>query len=216
MKVLDKGFLEVVDVLGNDLTTVNAARVSMGSSSDELSPRDEKLIHYLSEHNHSSPFRHSFISFRWKAPISVQRQVFTHHVGISSNSESSRYCEVTDDYYIPDKIRAQSTNNKQGSDISVVLNDEYELRKAYIDACKFSFHTYNILIGNGVAREQAREILPLATYTSWYWTASLAAIAHFIKLRDEDHAQYEIREYSKAMKILAIEKFPVSLKALLD
>jgi len=215
MKVLDNGHLEVVDSMGNDLTTVNAARVSMGKSSDEFSEKDAKLIKYLAEHNHTSPFRHSFISFRWKAPISVQRQVFTHHQGISSNSESSRYIEINEEFYVPEIMRSQSKNNKQGSGEPLDTISHILSKCMYLKACETSFQQYTKMLDYGVAREQARDVLPMCTYVSWYWTASLQAIAHFINLRSGEGSQWEINQYADAMKILTHELFPISLEALL-
>lgn len=225
--------------MGTDLTVVNAARVSFASESWSLEPNDAKLIDYLAKNNHISPFYHPHLMFRVKAPISVQRQWFKHKIGTAENSESTRYIEVKDEFYFPTEFRSQSKNNKQGSDdaltgmhtpitgMSVSDKDPVKFHREtyprevqdwcriiYSDACYTAFRSYRELIDAGVAKEQAREVLPLCTYTTWVWTASLAAVAHFLKLRDEDHAQKEIREYAKAMRSLTEQRFPVSLAAL--
>lgn len=214
MKVLDKGFLEIVDHMGSDATTVNSARVSFAKRIDIVQPQDERLIDYLAKHGHVSPFYHSFVTLRWKCPISVQRQLERHRVGTSMNSESTRYTEVKDEFYIPDKFRTQSKTNKQGSGEELQDEANQTALQLYVEQCERSFKSYKSLIDLGVARELAREVLPLCTYTSFIWTASLAAVAHFINLRDEDHAQYEIRAYAKAMRELVEPLFPHSIAAL--
>jgi len=218
MDVLDKGFIELVDRMGDDQTVVDAARVSFAKESrlvrsidDEN--RDNKLIHYLASHGHVSPFYHPHLMFKVKAPISVQRQWFKHKIGTAENSESTRYIEVHDEYYLPEKFRAQSKNNKQGSDGLLDYPHQGYARYHYTTACAKAFDAYTMMIGFGVAKEQAREVLPLCTYTSWVWTASLYAVIHFLKLREDSHAQFEIREYAKAMRRLVEPHFPVSLAA---
>jgi thymidylate synthase (FAD) len=213
VNVLDKGYIELADCMGSDVTVVNAARVSFAKSVESMSERDEKLLKYLADHGHVSPFYHPMLSFRVKAPISVQRQAFKHKVGTAENSESTRYIEVTDEFYVPDVFRAQSTSSKQGS--SGAIDEQAAARRSYEWACRSSFDAYYALVEAGVAKEQAREVLPLCTYTSWYWTLSLAAAIHFIRLRDDEHAQHEIRLYAKAMRVLVAEKFPKSLAAVL-
>ena len=216
IQVLDHGSIELIDVMGRDTTVVNTARVSFAKRVDEMSEKDEKLISYLAAHKHVSPFYHPHLMFRVKAPISVQRQWFKHKIGTAENSESTRYTEVHDEYYVPDKIRRQSKNNKQGSsDKPFDVLTEIEFTRWYVNSCMSAFETYTRLVDKGVAKEQAREVLPLCTSTSWIWTASLMAVAHFIELRDEEHAQWEIREYAKAMRTLAEQRFPISLRALL-
>lgn len=216
--VLDKGFIELIDCLGDDRTVVNAARVSFAKESAEFNDADAKLVKYLADHKHVSPFYHPQLMFRVKAPISVQRQWFKHKVGTAENSESTRYVEIQDEFYLPDKFRAQSKSNKQGSDGYLVDEPGNYLQaycnELYTQACEEAFSAYWLMIRAGVAKEQAREVLPLCTYTTWVWTASLAAVAHFIELRDEAHAQFEIRSYAQAMRTLAEQKFPVSIAAL--
>lgn len=203
-----------MDHLGSDITVANAARVSFSKESRDFDQKDAKLIEYLAKNKHISPFYHPQISFRVKAPISVQRQWFKHKIGTAENSESTRYVEVHDEFYVPRQFRLQSKDNKQGSDGVLEGTDAQVVLYNYEAALRVSFAAYRRMIEIGVAKEQAREVLPLCTYTSWIWTASLAAVAHFIRLRDHDHAQKEIREYAKALRELTEPIFPVSLSAL--
>ena len=213
INVLDKGFIELVNVMGDDSTVVAAARVSFAKESLTFDDADAKLIKYLASHGHVSPFYHPQLMFRVKAPISVGRQWFKHKIGTAENSESTRYIEVKDEYYIPEVMRSQSTSNKQGSGANLLPESSAWIRKQYIEACEQSFMCYKGMVFAGVAKEQAREVLPLCTYTSWVWTASLLAVIHFLELREESHAQAEIRSYASAMRKLVAPLFPVSLAA---
>lgn len=221
-QVLDKGFIEVIDKLGNDLTVVNSARVSFGKRKDKLDSSDEKLIKYLIENKHYSPFRHVMVQFHLKAPEFVMRQWYKHVVGIEATSShptkdhawneiSGRYVEIDEkNYYSPQTWRSQSKDNKQASSGQIEYQntaDDY-----YKEAMNHIFEMYNNLLDLGVAKEQARIILPLNIYTEVYWTASFQAIMNFIELRDADHAQWEIREYAKTMKDIMLELFPVITK----
>jgi thymidylate synthase (FAD) len=209
------GYIELIDYMGNDLTVVNTARVSFSKQSDELSHKDVRLISYLAEHGHWSPFAHPQLSFRIKAPISVQRQWEKHRVGCVSNSESTRYVDKSSTYefYIPKTLRKQG-EAKQGSEGTVEepLNDR--LRWWMIGSCNESISSYDVLIKAGVAKEIARDLLPMATYTTWIWTASLATCARVYKERTTDGAQYEIGCYARAMANLIKPLFPVSWEAL--
>lgn len=221
-KVLDKGFIEVIDKLGNDLTVVNSARVSFGKRKDELDSSDEKLIKYLIENKHYSPFRHIMVQFHIKAPEFVMRQWYKHVVGIETTSShptkdhawneiSGRYTEIEEkDYYKPKDWRAQSKDNKQAS--QGLIEFQHSADDYFDEVMQIVFENYNTLLELGVAKEQARIILPLNIYTEVYWTASFQAIMNFIELRDDDHAQWEIREYAKVMKEIMLELFPIITK----
>lgn len=213
--VLDKGYIALVDRMGTDATVVKAARSSFRKQNEIRKIEDDhKLIHYLAKHGHVSPFYHPHLMFQVKAPISVQRQWFKHKIGTAENSESTRYVEVEEEYYLPKHLRRQSLSSKQGSGDNLDPETNREGLEDIREAVWTAFNRYRQLIDLGVAKEQAREVLPLCTYTTWVWTASLAAVAHFLKLRDEAHAQYEIRQYAVAMRTLAEQHFPVSLNAL--
>lgn len=222
MKVLDKGFVDVKTWMGSDLMVVNSARVSYGNESLSLSEKDENLINYLAKNKHTSPFRHCFITFHVKAPEFVARQWYKHIVGCNFsvgdavshgwNEISGRYVEYEPDFYIPDQLRAQSKSSKQAS----VESEDMPSSKIIQDTVDVCNRVYRDLISAGVAKEQARLVLPFSTYTEFYWTASLQAVAHFCKLRDHEHAQYEIREYAQALSKATKELFPYSFLALIN
>ena len=219
-EVLDQGFLEILDKLGNDLTVVNSARVSFGKRKTEYTDGDRKLVKFLVKNKHWSPFRHIIVQFHIKAPEFVMRQWYKHVVGIETTSSSmtkdhawneisGRYVPVTD-FYKPTNWRAQSENNKQASEGSIEKQDE--ATKIFDGIMQSIVGTYEKLLELGVAKEQARLILPLNQYTEVYWTASFQAIMNFIELRDEDTAQWEIRQYAIAMKKMMMELYPETTK----
>ena len=219
MKVLDKGFVEVIDTLGNDLTVVNSARVSFGKRKTKWDKGDERLVRYLAKYKHYSPFRHLQVQFHVKAPEFVMRQWYKHVVGIETTSNGStkdhawneisgRYVPV-EEFYIPEIWRKQSEDNKQASE-GVLESENNRRAKHYYDtALSTTVSMYNRLINDlGVAKEQARVILPLSQYTEVYWTASFQAIMNFIELRNEKTSQIEIQEYAKAMLKITHDTFP--------
>ncbi len=212
MKVLDKGFVEIVDVMGSDLSVVNSARVSFGKKAEEIRPRDERLINYLWKHNHSSPFRHATIQFHIKAPIFVLRQWMKHQIGCAWNEISGRYVEFDYEFYTPKHFRVQSKDNKQGSEGAVDPKIEQQAQEIYWNTCDNAMQSYSALLNMGVAKEQARMVLPLNLYSECYWTASLQAVMHFLKLREDTHAQWEIQEYARSVREISGEHFPISLK----
>jgi thymidylate synthase (FAD) len=215
IQVLDRGFVKLVDCMGGDLSVVNAARVSYGKRKEAFDEKDTKLIRYLATHEHTSPFRHAYLQFHVKAPIFVFRQWMKHQVGCSWNEISGRYVEFPEDeFHVPALFRQQAAVNKQGSEGAVA--DQAAAAEAYGASCKASVASYKRLLELGVCREQARCVLPLGLYSEVYWTTSLQAVAHFIRLRSESHAQWEIQEYARAVRALVEPRFPASLAALLD
>ena len=220
--VLDKGFIEVIDSLGDDLTVVNSARVSFGKRKEVYDKTDERLVRYLAKYKHFSPFRHLQVQFHIKAPEFVMRQWYKHVVGIETTSNSStkdhawneisgRYVPVSD-YYEPSVWRKQSDDNKQASE--GVLDDLQQKRMtdAYNDLMRKVRMTYDRMVKAGMAKEQARIILPLNQYTEVYWTASFQAVMNFIELRNEKTSQWEIQEYAKVMLEQMKEVFPKTTK----
>lgn len=218
---LSSGSLECLDIFGNELTIVNCARVSFGVEKDALDARDEKLIHYLVRNQHFSPFRHVFFRFKIRAPEFVLRQWYKHIVGAEWtsthpcqlhgwNEVSGRYV-VLDSMFYPTVWRQQSTDNKQGSDGIVEKQDKCDA--LYQQAIDTVTKTYQELVALGVAKEQARMLLPLSIMSEVIWTCSLQAAIHFIELRNEAHAQEEIREFGEAMENLVREKFPTTWEA---
>jgi len=208
--VLDKGFIKLVDFIGGDLRCVQSARVSFDSQS-KGEERDKKLIEYLIKHEHWTPFEHSVFQFHIKCPIFVARQWMRHRWG-SYNEVSARYTEVKDEFYIPQKFRVQDTINKQGSLESNKLDNE-NLLKEYENSINSSFKTYKYLIENGVAREMARMVIPVSQYTQYYWTVNSRSLLNFLKLRMDEHAQYEIREYAKKIAIIFEKLMPWTWEA---
>ena len=220
--VLDKGYIEVVDTLGDDLTPVNAARVSFGGRSDKFTKKDKRLSKFLIKHKHFSPFRHQHIQIIIKAPEFVMRQWYKHVVGIETTSSSvtkdhawneisGRYIPVQE-YYYPEVWRKQSDDNKQASEGE--LDDLQQKRmalvyKTFMNQVEMAYET---MVNSGMAKEQARIVLPLSQYTLVYWTASFQSVMNFIELRDEPTAQWEIQQYAKVLKEIMLETFPETTK----
>lgn len=213
--VLNKGFVQLVDHMGSDLTVANAARVSFNKVSEEFTGKDEKLITYLAEHEHWTPFAHPQITLRIKAPISIRTQLFKHKIGIVENEISRRYVTFEPEMYHP-KWRTKPTNGaKQGSEAFMDYGDNWNYCNiAYSNAIEQCLQTYNTLLDRGVAPEQARFILPQGVYTEWWWTGSLAAFARVYKQRINPHAQWECQEYAKAMGEIIAPLFPKSWEML--
>ncbi|MCF7900169.1 FAD-dependent thymidylate synthase [Candidatus Babeliales bacterium] len=201
--------IELVRASGTDLDIANAARVSYGRLSHEVSERDEKLINFLMEHNHSSPFEHNQLSFRIKCPLFIARQWMRHRMH-SYNEISYRYVKVKTEFYIPKEWRLQDKENGQSSFGGFKDEDMTKAYKASIDA---AYEQYNKMLEAGVCREQARAILPVATYTEFIFTTNLRSLLHFMELRLGHGAQQEIREYAKGLLQLSMPHFPISLKA---
>ena len=218
--ILDKGYIEVVDTLGDDLTPVNAARVSFGGRSDKFTDKDRKLSKFLIRHKHFSPFRHQHVMMIIKAPEFVMRQWYKHVVGIETTSSSvtkdhawneisGRYVEV-EEYYYPSYFRKQSEDNKQASEGEI--EDQKQGYFLWEKGLQQIQETYKELLELGVAKEQARAMLPLSQYTKVWWTASFQSIMNFIELRDEKTAQVEIQEYARALKKIMLDVFPETTK----
>ena len=216
LSVLDRGFVKLIDHMGSDLSVVNAARVSFGKRKDVFDDGDEKLINYLAEHDHTSPFRHTALTFHVKAPIFVFRQWMKHRIASEFNEISGRYVEFPEDeFFVPDTFRRQAKVNKQGSEGQVDGDAGAQAQDLFLASCRNSVAQYKQLIALGVCREQARCLLPLGLYSEVYWTVSLQAVAHFIRLRTDSHAQWEIQQYAHAVRGIVEGVFPAGLKALL-
>lgn len=194
ISVLDKGFVRLEDRMGGDMSVVRAARVSYGSES-KTPEDDRRLIRYLLEHEHGTPFEHNAMTFHIKAPIFVARQWFRHRIGQSYNEVSMRYREAKDEFYIPAKWRAKA--GKQGSVDADLDHDllSFELQ----EGCEEQMARYRKALARGAAPEMARLHLPVNAYTEWYWTVNARSLMSFLKLRSEQHAQWEIRQYSNSL-----------------
>jgi thymidylate synthase (FAD) len=219
ISVLDKGHVEYIEHMGSDLTVVNAARVSFAKTSEwettengsrVLSTRDQRLIKYLAEHNHWTPFAHPQITLRIKAPIFIRTQLFKHKVGFTENEISRRYVTNEPEFYVPDWRSSPTDGAKQGS--SDFITDVYinDLDKLYTRNALECVDIYKELLKEGVAPEQARAILPQGTYTEWWWTGSLSAYARVFKQRIDAHAQWEVQQYAGAIGKILEPLFPHS------
>ena len=219
--------VSLIDVMGNDLTIVNAARVSFNKKSQwehyipaqgiyELSKGDKGLIKYLAKHGHWTPFGHCSLSFHIKAPIFVARQLVKHQVGLVWNEVSRRYVEDEPEFWMPGEWRGRPTDKKQGSsEEEIVWLDREQRVSAGVDkACVYAVEMYEKMIRAGVAPEQARMVLPQNTYTEWYWTGSLYAFARVCGLRCKGDTQEETRNVAWEIHDLAKEKFPISWESL--
>lgn len=201
--------VELIRVSGSDLDIVNAARVSYGKVSTQLSERDKKLIFFLMQHNHTSPFEHNQLSFRIKAPIFVAREWMRHRMN-SFNEISYRFVKAKVEFYTPHHWRYQDALNKQSSTGSF---SDKNLTEIYKKSLEKSYAAYEELLANGIAREQARGVLPVCIYTEFLYTVNLHSLMHFLKLRLDKGAQYEIRMYAQSLLKLSYPHFPVALNA---
>jgi thymidylate synthase (FAD) len=206
--------IELIDVMGNDLSVVNAARVSYSKTKKSFEQSDEKLIKYLAEHNHWSPVAHASLQFRIKAPIFVARQLVKHQVGLVWNEVSRRYVDFPPELYKPETWRGRPKNSKQGSDGEIKLDQtiEYSMESA-MESCLI---TYNTLLEKGVAPEQARMVLPQSMMTEWYWSGTLYAFSRVCNLRCKPDTQKETRDVADEMSKICDEKFPYSWKYLTE
>jgi thymidylate synthase (FAD) len=199
IKCLDKGFVRLVDSMGGDDAIVQAARVSYGQGTSKVS-QDRGLIRYLMRHRHTTPFEMVEFKFHCKMPIFVARQWVRHRTA-NINEYSLRYSEARDEFYMPDPehIQFQSALNKQGRMGEVPTELKQKVLDSFKEISERSFAIYSELNEAGVARELARSILPVNLYTEWYWKNDLHNLLHFVGLRSDSHAQYEIRVFSDAM-----------------
>lgn len=205
---------ELIDYMGSDLTVVNSARVSFDKRVDEMDKRGVKLIHYLADHGHWTPFAHPQITIRETVPIFVARQRFKHMVGFVYNEVSRRYVDDEPTFYVPVAFRSRPDGGiKQGSGDSI--GEESEYWKGYLDRVhELSLQCYTDMLKAGIAPEQARMCLPQSMYTSYYVTGSLAAWARAYKQRIDPHAQAEIRELAQQWASIIFPLFPESWHAL--
>lgn len=212
IKVLDRGFVRLVDAMGDDYTAVRAARVSYGQGL-KTPERDKGLIMYLMEHKHETPFEHIVFTFHVKAPIFVARQWFRHRIG-SFNEISQRYTEIKEEeFYLPENIRVNVPEDRQKA---VEIHDERLLnlvREKLNDTFENLYRLYKELLELGVARELARIVLPLSTYTQFYWTVNARSLMNFLNLRADSHAQWEIQRYALAIAEIFRERCPWTYEA---
>lgn len=205
--------VELLDVFGDDLTVVNAARVSFAKESTEMSDRDAKLVKYLADHNHVTPFFHPQARFRLKMPIFVAREWFRHQIGFARNEVSRRYVDSDPEFWMPEELRERDSNKKQGSKEDKIQYNGHCLARMKKHQ-EESLELYKYLLDYQVCPEQARAVLPQSMLTEFIETGSLAAYARLYKLRTDPTAQREIQELAAAVGNLLSEKFPISWAAL--
>jgi thymidylate synthase (FAD) len=208
--VLDKGFLALDGALASDLAVVNGARVSFNQESDEMAERDEGLIRFLVRERHGSPFEHGYFRFLVKAPLFVVREHHRHRAGHSYNEWSGRYSKMDAEFYIPDNVRTQV--GKPGSytfePVDDVVRDE--TRRELGENAQRAFEAYERMLEQGVAKEVARAVLPLSTYTKYYWSCNPRSLMHFCGLRNHESAQFEIQQYAAAAESFLERLMPVT------
>lgn len=214
---LDKGFVRLIDVMGDDDAIVQAARVSYGAGTKRVT-EDRGLIRYLLRHLHTTPFEMVEFKFHIKLPIFVARQWIRHRTA-NVNEYSGRYSEMKDEFYVPslEQIRPQSTTNKQGrSDLTLPPDVAAQIASRMEATQRGLYDEYQSLLGEDLARELARINLPVSNYTEWYWKIDLHNLFHFLRLRIDPHAQYEIRVYGEAMAELVKQVVPIAWEAFED
>ena len=204
IKVLDggQGWIGLLDHMGTEATITNAARVSFGKMKETFDEKDEKLLKFLIENKHLTPLEHVKFQFSVHCPLFVRGQWHRHRAGWSYNEISRRYTEVDMEFYIPETFRTQSDDNKQASVDGSMVENNNNAFEIYKEVVQKSVDSYNKLLELGVCKEQARGILPQTMFTTFWATVDLRNLLHFIELRDDEHAQKEIREYARAMKEL--------------
>lgn len=213
-KVLDKGFVRLVDYLGGDERIVQAARVSYGTGTKSFR-QDKGLINYLLRNDHTSPFEQVVFTFHVKMPIFVARQWIRHRTA-RVNEISGRYSKLDPDFYVPDSeyVSPQSENNKQARAPEPMAPDEAEgIRKTLSEGQRRTYEEYEGLLASGLAKEVARINLPLSTYTEIYWQMDLHNLFHFLRLRIHPHAQYEIRAYAEVILGIVHAVCPIAAEA---
>lgn len=207
--LLDFGFLRLVDFMGSDTAVVQAARVSFGQGS-KGEKKDKLLIDFLIENRHDTPFEQSVFKFHVKCPVFVARQWFRHRWS-SFNELSGRYTEMKDEFYVPEKFRTQKALNYAYEDLPENLNQE--LGKKLESFYKNMYELYESMLAQGVAREQARIVLPFGLYTQFYWGVNARSLMNYLSLRLDIHAQQEIRVYAQAIEKVFKEKLPWTYEA---
>lgn len=204
--VLDHGFVELIDHMGDEQEVARAARISYGNSEERSLEKDMKLTKYLWDNRHTSPFEMIELKWRVKCPIFVARQWLRHRTA-NVNEMSMRYTPLDDvEFYSPNEWRAQDTKNKQSSAGVVKYSDQ--ISEVYVAYMEGLVELYHDMLADGVAREQARMVLPVSVYTEFIWKNDLHNTLHFLNLRADSHAQWEIQQYAQAMIEIIKEIYP--------
>jgi thymidylate synthase (FAD) len=208
--VLDHGFLALDASCASDLAVVNGARVSFNQASDELIDRDAGLIRFLMRERHGSPFEHGYFRFVVKAPLFVVREHHRHRAGHAYNEWSGRYSKMEPEFYVPEFVRTQV--GKPGAYTFEPVDEETaaRARREIEDNATRAFAAYERMLEQGVAKEVARAVLPLSTYTKYYWSCNPRSLMHFCSLRNHEAAQFEIRQFAAAAESFLEREMPVT------
>ncbi len=217
LEIYEYGFVELEDSMADDLSVVNSARVSFGKRKQAVHDEDIKLISFLLRNRHGTPFEHNSFRFHIKCPIFVAREWFRHRIG-SFNEFSQRYTEVEPHFYIPPKDHVRKQTGKPGSYEfePIGMPDSYDIRKSIGITNEYSWYKYQSLLKQGVAKELARTVLPLSTFTEFFWTVNARSLMNFLALRNEDTALREIREYAALVEQLFAEKMPYTYNSFIE
>jgi thymidylate synthase (FAD) len=212
--VLDHGFVRLDAAMADDLSVVNAARVSFARHKDEMDASDEGLIRFLMRERHGTPFEHNSFRFHIRCPIFVAREWFRHRVG-SFNEFSMRYAKATDDFYVPAPEDVRSQVGRPGAYTFETVEPELaeSTRETLESVYRTAYAAYEQLVESGIAREIARCVLPVGAYTEFFWTVNARALMNFVSLRAAETAQREIRYYAEAVESFLAEKMPVTYEA---
>lgn len=205
--------IELIDFMGDDLTVSNTARVSFAKWKEEFDDKDARLIDYLAAHEHLSPFRHTAISLRCKAPVFLARQLGKHQAGLSWNEVSRRYVDVDIEFFVPDSWRSRPSDGiKQGSGVTHYNSPVWAEELEY-----YHLHSYNLysnMLQDGIAPEMARMVLPQSMMVDWVWTGNLLSFFHVYRMRSGEGAQAEAKEFAEKLKGVIQPLFPHCFEAL--
>jgi thymidylate synthase (FAD) len=215
--VLADGFVRLDDAMADDLSVVNAARVSFGTRRETMDERDEGLIGFLMRERHGTPFEHNAFRFHVRAPIFVMREWIRHRVG-SFNELSGRYAKIDDSFYVPAVEDVRTQVGKPGAySFEPVADDVADrTRAAMAESYRASYAAYEAMLEDGVAREVARSVLPVGIMTEFFWTLNARSLMNFLSLRNQEHAQREIRRYAEAVEALFETRMPVTHRCFVE
>jgi len=208
--ILDHGFLALDGALASDLAVVNAARVSFNQVSQEMTERDAGLVGFLMRNRHGSPFEHGYFRFIVKAPLFVVREHQRHRAGHSYNEWSGRYSKMEAEFYVPDYVRTQVGKPGAYSFEPVDEETRERTRREIEENASRAFSSYERMLEQGVAKEVARSVLPLSTYTKYFWSCNPRSLMHFCSLRNHADAQYEIQQYAAAAETFLERMMPLT------
>jgi thymidylate synthase (FAD) len=215
--VFSDGFVRLDEAMADDLSVVNAARVSFGTRREAMDERDEGLIGFLMRERHGTPFEHNAFRFHVRAPIFVMREWIRHRVG-SFNELSGRYAKIDDAFYVPALEDVRTQVGKPGSYTfeSVPMDLAEQTRATIEESYRSAYAAYEAMLADGVAKEVARSVLPVGIMTEFYWTLNARSLMNFLSLRNQEHAQREIRRYAEAVEALFETRMPITHRCFVE